>query len=119
MVDDNFGVRTLLCEFLLQEGFNVKEATNGLDAIQLVMQEKPRMVLLDMRMPGLTGMETFAKIRDLAPKTIVVSISAYKTKDCDVQEGQIKHHIVKPFDLDQVRDLLHDLLSDLHNSKSA
>ena len=116
MVDDNYGIRRLLYEFLTQEGFYVKEASDGLKALQLVMEEKPRLVLLDMRMPGLSGMQTLAKLRDLAPETIVVTMSAYiDEKDIRdaVQEGQIKHFIIKPFDLVEVRVLLNDLLSTL------
>lgn len=117
VVDDNYGIRRLLYEFLTQEGFYVKEASDGLKALQLVMEEKPKLVLLDMRMPGLSGMQTLAKLRDLAPETIVVTMSAYiDAKDIRdaVQEGRIKHFIIKPFDLVEVRGLLNDLLNNLY-----
>lgn len=113
VVDDNSGIRQLLYEFLTQEGFYVKVASDGLKALQLVMEEKPKLVLLDMRMPGLSGMQTLGKLRDLAPETIVVIMSAYiDAKDIRdaVQEGRIKHFIIKPFDLVEVRTFLNDLL---------
>ena len=85
------------------------------------MEEKPVLVLLDMRMPILSGMETLAKLRDLAPETIVVTMSAYiDAKDINdaVQEGRIKHFIFKPFDLLEVRALLNELLSTLHKESN-
>jgi two-component system response regulator (stage 0 sporulation protein F) len=117
VVDDNYGIRRLLHEFLTQEGFSVKEAPDGLKALQLVLEEKPRLVLLDMRMPGLSGMNTLAKIRDLAPETIVITMSAYiDAKDINeaVLDGRIKHFIFKPFDLVEVRVLIKDLLNNLY-----
>ena len=121
VVDDNSGIRRLLYEYLSQEGFYVKEASNGLKALQLVMEEKPRLILLDMRMPGLSGIETLAKLRDLAPETIVVTMSAYideKNISIAVQEGWIKDFISKPFDLLEVGVLLKKLLSNLYDMSS-
>ncbi len=113
VVDDNNGIRRLMSEFLNQQGFNVKEASDGLSALQLIMKEKPKLVLLDLRMPGLSGMETLAKLRDLAPETIVVIMSAYfDSKDIKkaVEEKLFKHSITKPFDLEKVGILIRDLM---------
>lgn len=121
VVDDNNGIRRLMCEFLNQLGFYVKEASDGLTALQIVMEEKPKLVLLDLRMPGLGGMQTLAKLRDLAPETIVVIMSAYfDAKDIEkaVEERQIKHFIIKPFDLEEVRILISDLLNKSNNHPS-
>lgn len=120
VVDDNHGIRRLLCEFLTEEGFCVKEASDGLEAIQLVIEEKPNLVLLDMRMPKLSGMDTLAKLKDLTPKTIVVAMSAYiDSKDIRdaVQQRRIEHFIIKPFDLAEVRVLLNNLLSNSLSNK--
>lgn len=114
VVDDNSGIRRLLCEFFNQLGFNVKEAADGLSALQLVMEEKPKLVLLDLRMPGLGGMQTLAKLKDLSPETIVVIMSAYfDSKDLitKVEERQIEHFITKPFDLEELHILISDLLN--------
>lgn len=112
VVDDNYGIRRLMCEFLTQEGFYVKEASSGLIALQLVIEEKPKLVLLDLRMPGLDGIETLTRLRHLVPETVVVIMSAYiDANDVKkaIKEGQIKHFIIKPFDLEKVRVLLNDL----------
>jgi two-component system response regulator (stage 0 sporulation protein F) len=114
VVDDNRGICLLLNDFLTQEAFIVKYASNGLEALQLVMEEKPSLVLLDLRMPGLSGLETLIKLKDLAPDTIVIIMSAYfDQKDVQewVKEGIIEHYIVKPFDLIALRSLINELLS--------
>lgn len=114
VVDDNNGIRRLMSEFLNQQGFKVKEASDGLSALQLVMKEKPKLVLLDLRMPGLGGMETLARLKDLAPETIVVIMSAYfDSKDIQkaVEERMFKHFIIKPFNLVEVGILIRDLMS--------
>lgn len=120
VVDDNYGIRKLLNEFLTQEGYFVKEASDGLMALQLVMEEQPKLVLLDMRMPGLSGLKTLAKLSDLASDTIVVTMSAYiNAKDINdaVQQGQIKHFIFKPFDLVELLVLINDLLNNINTPR--
>ncbi|EGW40643.1 response regulator [Desulfosporosinus sp. OT] len=121
VVDDNYGIRRLMYEFLTQEGYLVKEAAEGLSALQLVIEEKPKLVLLDMRMPGLGGIQILAKLRDLAPETIVVIMSAYfDAKDLKdaVQDGKIKHFIIKPFDLVEIRILINDLMSNIEKHQN-
>ncbi|SHH15706.1 response regulator [Desulfosporosinus lacus] len=121
VVDDHNGIRRLMCVFLQQEGFSVTEASNGLLALQLVMEEKPSLVLLDLRMPGLGGMETLAKLRELAPETIVVIMSAYydsiEIKKA-LEERLFKYFIIKPFDLEEVGILIRGLMnkSEYHNA---
>ncbi|EGW39417.1 response regulator [Desulfosporosinus sp. OT] len=116
VVDDNYGIRRLMVEFLTQEGFYVKEASDGSMALRLVMEETPNLVLLDMRMPGLSGLQTLTKLKDIAPETIVVIMSAYfDAKDLNdaVQDGRIKYFIIKPFDLVEVRVLINHLMCNM------
>ncbi|AET67008.1 response regulator with CheY-like receiver, AAA-type ATPase, and DNA-binding domains [Desulfosporosinus orientis DSM 765] len=115
VVDDNYGIRRLMYEFLTQEGYLVKLASDGQMALQMIKEEKPRLILLDLRMPGLGGMQTLTKLRelDLCGDTAVVMMSAYfDAKDLkkSVQEGLIKYFIIKPFDLLEIRVLIHDLM---------
>lgn len=119
VVDDHIGVRRLLCEFLAQEGFCVREAPNGQTALRLAREQKPRLVLLDLKMPGLSGMETLLKLKQLYSQIPVIVMSAY-THEHDIMEavlnGVIEYYVFKPFDLDKLSVLLHDCLnnSDLY-----
>ncbi|WP_042333602.1 response regulator [Desulfosporosinus meridiei] len=121
VVDDNCGIRRLMCEFLTQEGYYVKEASDGLTALGLVMEEKPNLVLLDLRMPGLGGLQTADRLRDLVPETIVVIMSAYfDAQDLQkaVKEGKIKHFVIKPFELTELGVLIKDLLNNVNINQS-
>ena len=121
VVDDNYGIRRLMYQFLTQEGYNVKEASDGLMALRLVIEKKPDLVLLDLRMPGLSGLQTLDKLRDLVPETIVVIMSAYYDAldlQMAVKEGKIKHFIIKPFDLTEVGVLLNDLMNNVTFNQS-
>lgn len=114
VVDDHFGVRQLMCEFLYREGFRVKEAADGHTALQIVSEEKPKLTFLDLKMPGLSGMETLNKLQQIHPHTQVVVMSGYtqdNTLTSAVQDGLVKHFLPKPFDLDNLRLILPSLLS--------
>lgn len=118
VVDDNYGIRRLMYEFLTQEGYIVKLASDGQMALHMIAEEKPKLILLDLRMPGLGGMQTLTKLKelDLYDDLIVVMMSAYfDAKDLKkaVQEGLIKHFIIKPFDLLEIRVLIHKLMRDI------
>ncbi|MDQ7097142.1 response regulator [Desulfosporosinus sp. PR] len=116
VVDDHAGIRRLLREFLTQEGFCIKEAPDGQTALQLVKERKPRLVLLDLKMPGLNGLETLSKLKQLCPRTLVILMSAY-TRDkavmAAVQNGSIQYYIYKPFDLEELRLILQRLLNNV------
>lgn len=114
VVDDHFGVRQLMCEFLSREGFRVKEAADGYTALQMASEEKPKLTFLDLKMPGLSGLETLNKLQQIRPKTQVVVMSGYTQDNAltsAVQSGLVKHFLTKPFDLDNLRRILPSLLS--------
>lgn len=114
VVDDHFGVRRLLFEFLSQEGFCVKEAPDGETALQIVKKVKPRLVFLDLWMYGLSGMETLVKLKQLSPHTLVIVMTAStqeKAIMAAVQNSHVNSFVYKPFDLEQLRHILYTLLS--------
>jgi DNA-binding response OmpR family regulator len=63
IVDDEEMIRGLLTKFLTQKGYRVRAAQNGEEALAMVEQEAPRMVILDMYMPGMNGVEVLRRLR--------------------------------------------------------
>ena len=63
MVDDQAGIRRLIAEVLKEEGYRVFMAEDGEAALEFLADRSPDLILLDMRMPGLSGMETLKKLR--------------------------------------------------------
>ena len=78
LVDDEEDILEFLCYNLKNEGFVIHTASNGIDALKLVAKVKPHLVLLDIMMPGMDGIETCEEIRKLKnlERTLVVFLSA-------------------------------------------
>lgn len=112
IVDDQVGVRRLLYEAFRDEGYRVEMASSGMEAIKKVSLSVPSLVLLDIKMPGLNGLETLEELRKITPDIPVVMMTAYGELDiiAEAKRKGVQHYINKPFDLDEVRYLIKGLL---------
>jgi DNA-binding NtrC family response regulator len=75
VVDDDAAVRAMLVEYLTVSGFDVREAENGLEALLHVKRERPRVILLDLHMPRLNGLDVVQRIRAFDRTTRVVVVT--------------------------------------------
>ena len=102
VVDDEPEVRCLLQDFLTGRGYKVIVAADGLEALSAPDTEKPDLVLLDVVMPGMDGVETLRRMTMADPPTQVIMLSA--SADLGVTSRLLAlgavDHITKPFDLD-------------------
>jgi len=108
VVDDEPGMRKSLADILLDEGYEVKLAEDGLEAVELCSREKFDVVIMDVRMPGLNGVDAFRRIRTHSTGTRVILMSAFGVEDLKYQaldEGAIAF-LEKPLDLDALVDLI-------------
>ena len=105
IVDDQFGIRVLLQEVLQREGYAIFQAPNGPSALELVRTENPDLVLLDMKIPGMDGLEILRNIRKLELDTKVIMMTAYGELDLiqEAMEMGALAHFTKPFDIDELR----------------
>lgn len=106
IVDDQFGIRTLLKEVLQKDGHEIYQAANGFQALDIVKNHAPDLVLLDMKIPGMDGIEILENIKKINDTTRVVIMTAYgeldlieKTKGLGALD-----HFSKPFDIDEIRN---------------
>ncbi|MFQ5898979.1 MAG: response regulator [Candidatus Methylomirabilia bacterium] len=81
VVDDELEFREMLVEYLQRRGFDTLEAANGHEALFHVQEFRPPVVLLDVWMPGLNGVETLRRIKALPQKTHVVMVSANEDEE--------------------------------------
>lgn len=79
VVEDDVELRRTLQESMLSAGFQVREAIDGINALEKLAEEKPDLVLLDVNMPRMSGLECLKKIKDLDPAIIVIVMTAYST----------------------------------------
>lgn len=108
VVDDEQGILDFFNKALNKEGYEVVTALNGLEAIKLVKEGKPDLVILDIKMPGIDGIETLKRIRWLNKKTIVIMLTAYGTLDSAKEALRLGAHdyITKPFKLDYIKEVI-------------
>jgi two-component system, response regulator, stage 0 sporulation protein F len=108
IVDDQFGIRVLLQEVLAQEGYQVFQAPNGPTALDIVKEESPDLILLDMKIPGMDGLEILRNIRKLQVDTKVIMMTAYGELDLiqEAMEMGALAHFTKPFDIDELRQAI-------------
>jgi len=100
VVDDEENIRTLLKKFLSNKGYDVLTAANGEEAVKMVQDERPSMVLLDITMPGMDGILTLKKIREIDRHVGVVM--ATSVQDAGVAREAVRlgayAYVLKPFD---------------------
>jgi len=104
IVDDEESIRTSLSGILKDEGFNVSLAGDGAEAIDKVNKEMPDLVLLDIWLPGIDGIEVLKILKDLCPKLGVIMISGHGTVETAVSATRLGAYdfIEKPLSLDKI-----------------
>ncbi len=112
LVDDEDDFRRATIQVLERRGFKVMEAANGSAALTAVRRERPDIVLLDLKMPGMSGIETLQEIRRLHEDLPVIILTGHG--DFDSALAGIKLEIVdflqKPIDADQLGNHIRNLL---------
>lgn len=105
IVDDQFGIRILLNEVLQKEGYETYQAANGVQALEIVTKHAPDLVLLDMKIPGMDGIEILKRMKVIDKDIRVIIMTAYGELDM-IQEAKdlgAMTHFAKPFDIDDIR----------------
>jgi len=104
IVDDEKSIRQVLADTLKQEGYEVKTASNGEESLALVVDFQPRVVLLDIRMPGIDGVQVLDKILSDDPTCRVIMLTAHGNlrTAVDTMSRGAYHYLAKPFELDEV-----------------
>ena len=101
IVDDEDSIRSLLSTFFTKRGFQTIAARTGEDAVRLLSVEKPSVILLDINMPGMDGIMTLKKIKEIDPNVGVVMATGVQDEEI-VNEAMALgayHYVLKPFDL--------------------
>ncbi len=108
VVDDEQHVRSSLAIWFREEGYQVSIAESGKEALEIATREPPDILLVDIKMPGMDGLELQRKMRELLPEATVILMTAYAAVDTAVQalKDGAYDYIVKPFDPDELSRLV-------------
>jgi len=114
IVEDFDDFRFSLRRLLEIEGYEVIEATDGMQAINIASQSLPDLILMDLSLPGLDGLETTRRLRQTEQLKVIpiIAISAHDTEDFhdDAIIAGCNAYITKPVDFDQLETAISKLL---------
>lgn len=113
VIDDQPGIRRLLVEVLAEEGYTVITASNGYEGVQQVKDEHPNLILMDMKMPGMDGIETLRELKRIGEADKVIMMTAYGELELVTQAQQLGAYayITKPFDIIKLCQMVSDQLA--------
>jgi DNA-binding NtrC family response regulator len=104
VVDDDEIVREVIISLLSSEGYAVRSAKDGLDAIEILNKENINLVITDLRMPGADGIEVLKEAIKMDPDRAVIILTAYGTLDTAlkaIREGAYDY-MTKPFKMEEM-----------------
>src|SRR4051794_36199642 len=104
IAEDEEAIRALLKEFLSDEGYEVLEASSGLQVQAALAEGRADLVLMDVRMPGKTGLDVLREAQGAREGLPIIVMTAYGTANLAIEAIQLGayDYIPKPFDLDHV-----------------
>jgi two-component system, response regulator, stage 0 sporulation protein F len=112
VIDDEQGIRNLLDTLLSRKGYDVVLADGGRKGLELIRRERPDVVVLDLKMPGMDGLAVLQQVRSLNPKQPVIILTGAGTPETEQQVGAlgVTEYIEKEFSLHRLGDSLKCLL---------
>ena len=111
VVDDQFADRETLKGILEDKGYRVATARDGAEAIEMVKSRHYDIIFLDVRLPGMDGVETFEQVKEIDPKATVIMMTGYTEEDLvrrAISQGAYTC-IYKPFDIEKVIALVENI----------
>jgi len=111
LIDDDTGIHLFYRLELEEEGYAVHSALSGKDALQKFKTVSPDLVILDINMPGISGIEVLHQIKETNPKTPVILSSEHHEYKQDISAWASDDYIVKSADLTDLKAAVRKLLS--------
>lgn len=112
VADDEEGVRELFKVIAEEEGYHIYLAKDGLQAVQMAKSYLPDVIILDVRMPELDGLEVFERMKENMIDSPVIFITAFGTSDLaiDAMKKGAHNYLTKPFDIEEIRVVIRKAL---------
>lgn len=119
LVDDEDAIRYSISKTLQRVGYQVHTAASGDEALEMMDRQDYDIVLTDIRMPGLSGVELLAKIKERAPDVVVILLTGYASLETAIESLRLGAHdyLVKPSSSQDIRDSVARALERAHSLK--
>lgn len=104
LVDDEENIRFIYSEEFTDDGYEIIAAENGIEALKLFEQERPDLVILDIQMPGMNGIEVLRRMKTLNAEVPVILSSAYPEFKQDLGVWASEEYVVKSSDLSILKE---------------
>ncbi|HMM28666.1 MAG: response regulator transcription factor [Chloroflexota bacterium] len=106
VVDDEGAIRYSITKTLQRVGYHVEAAASGEEALEMMKNQDYDVVLTDIRMPGLTGVELLSKIKEQAPDAVVILLTGYASLETAIESLRLGAHdyLVKPSSSQDIRN---------------
>lgn len=113
VVEDDEEMRSLLKDFIVEEGFETDSVSNGSEAFRKLVKEPFDLIITDVRMPGLTGLDILPGMRKLQPGAAIIVITAFGSEEVQRKafERGATAYLEKPIQFPKLRTLIHDMFS--------
>lgn len=110
VVDDEEEFRDVISKSLQKRGLHVEIAENGLKALEILDKSRTDVVLLDIKMPGMDGIETLRRIRSMKPLIEVILLTGHASVDSGIEGMKLGafDYLMKPIELDPLLEKLSD-----------
>ena len=115
IIDDERPIRETLEMFLREKGYEVATSEDGKQGLEAVQRERPEIVILDIRLPGMDGLEVLRRIKEKGEETQVIMITAYHDKETTKQAMKLGayEYIHKPLDADEFENAIEKVVHNL------
>lgn len=110
LVDDEEGIQLLYREEFEEQGYEVISAYNGEEALEKFAAQPPDLVVLDINMPGMNGIQVLRQMKEMNPDLPVILSSAYQEYKQDFGTWASDEYIVKSANLDELKDAVKRIL---------
>ena len=112
VVDDDPGMRLTLEGIIEDEGYDVVGVDNGYQAIELAKETPFTLIFMDIKMPGINGVEAFREIKQLSPDSVIVMMTGFSVEELvkEALEEGANAVIYKPLDMGQIIDIVQAVL---------
>jgi two-component system, NtrC family, nitrogen regulation response regulator GlnG len=118
IVDDDRSIRWVLEKAMQADGLTVRVFEDGNSVLTELENSRPDVLVSDIRMPGIDGLQLMAEIKQIAPKLPIIIMTAYSDLDSavSVYEGGAFEYLPKPFDVDEAVELVHRAIAHHHEN---